>query len=53
MDIDFYKEIKYYLKIFNSYLLKRKVNQADIESMILIIDDITYLLNLYIDYYFD
>ena len=48
MNIDFYNEIRWELNNFYSFFKKKHVTQADTEQMILIMDHIIQLLELYL-----
>ncbi len=53
MNIDYYNDIRYYLNIFNRIIRRKKLNQGDIEQLILLLEEIQILLNYYIEDFFD
>jgi len=51
MNIDFYNEINHNMRLL-AYMFKRKrINESDINDMILLLNEIIDLLNLYLYYY--
>ena len=53
MNIDFYNEIRCNLKYFYLIIKKKKLKEADIEQLLIIIDNIKELLDTYLYDYFD
>lgn len=48
MDIDFKNEIRYNLAIFNTILRKKNVTTKDTEQLIILINNIAELLDIYL-----
>lgn len=53
MNIDFYNEIRYNLKIFCYLIRKKNIKTKDIERMILLLGDMIHLLEIYLYEYLD
>ena len=53
MDIDFYREIQYNIRKFCYIAKKKKLKKSDIEQLLLIIQDVKDLLDIYLYDYFD
>lgn len=48
MDVDFYNEIRYNLRIFGYLLRKKNLKTREIERMILLLSDMMNLLETYL-----
>lgn len=53
MNIDVLNEIRYNLKIFSYILRKKKINEYDLQELIVLIDNIKGLLEFYLYDYLD
>lgn len=53
MNIDFLNEIRYNLKIFYYILKKKKLNESDLQQLILLINEVKDLLEFYLYDYLD
>lgn len=53
MDVDFYNEIRYNLKIFCYLVRRKKLKSKDIERMIILLGDMIHLLEIYLYEYLD
>lgn len=53
MNVDYYRDIRFYLDIFNNILRKKRLNQGDIEHLILLLEEVKTLLNYYIEDFCD
>lgn len=53
MDIDFYRELQFNIRRFCYIAKKNKVKKSDVEQLLLIIQDIKDLLDIYLYEYLD
>lgn len=53
MNIDYYRDIRFYLDMFNNILRRKRLNQGDIEHLILLLEEVKTLLNYYIEDFCD
>lgn len=51
MNIDFYNEINHNMRLLAYMFKKTKIRESDINDMILLLNEIIDLLNLYLDDY--